>query len=239
MQAVMMRVKVIIVEPKYQINLGYIARTATNFGIRRLYLVNPRTSLRGKGARMYAKHGYPLLEGAKVYRSLAAATRDCDILVATSGIWRKGSANHSKVCFAEDAVRKLRSLKKKGGVAGLLIGRDDIGLKSDEIEKCDMLAYISTNPEYPVLNISHALAIMLYLMNREGLREATPELAPRDEALDRREMAKLLEVFDRMVAGRKHIRDKKAVSGAFRRLMRMARPDRRELHAMITALKEQ
>lgn len=226
-----------MVEPKYQINLGYIARTAMNFGVKRLYFVSPRTSLGGKGARMYSKHGWPLLKGAKVYKSLAEATRDCDILLATSGIWRKGSTGHSKVMFAEDAARKLGSMKK-GGTVGLLIGRDDIGLKSEEIEKCDMLAYISTDPEYPILNISHALAIMLYLMEREGLREATPELESKGEELDRREIAKLLDVFDGMVAKRKHIRDKKAVSGAFRRLIRMARPNRRELHAIITALKE-
>ena len=231
-----MRVKVIIVEPKYQINLGYIARTAMNFSVRRLYFVSPRTSLKGKGARMYSKHGYPLLEGAKVYKSFSEATRDCDILLATSGIWRKGSTGHSKVMFAEDAVRKLGSME--GGTVGLLIGRDDIGLKSEEIRRCDMLAYISTDPKYPILNISHALAIMLYLMKREGLREATPELESKEEELDRREIAKLLEVFDGMVARRKHVRDKKAVTGAFRRLMRMARPNRRELHAIITALKE-
>ena len=47
-----------------------------------------------------------------------------------------------------------------------------------------------------------------------------------------------MEVFDKLVAKRKHIRDKKAVKGAFRRLIRIARPNRRELHAIITALKE-
>ncbi len=208
-----------------------------NFGIRRLHFVSPRAALRGKSARMYSKHAYPLLEGARVYKSLDAATRDCDVLVATSGIWRKGSANHSKVYFAEDAVRKLGSYKKDG-VVGLLIGRDDIGLKSEEIEKCDMLAYIGTDPAYPVLNISHALAIMLYLMKREGLRGYHGELASEEEKLDRREVAKLFEVFDGLVSQRKRIRDKKAVSVAFRRLIRMARPNRRELHAVITALKE-
>lgn len=231
-----MRVKVIIVEPKYQINLGYIARTAMNFGVKRLYFVSPRTSLKGKGARMYSKHGYPLLEGARTYGSFGAATRDCDILLGTSGIWRKGN-NAGRVLFAEDAVARLGRMRKDGTV-GLLIGRDDIGLKIDELEKCDMLAYIPTDPAYPVLNISHALAIMLYLMERGGLRKHHGELAGKEEELDRREIAKLLEVFDGLVAKRKHIRDKKAVSGAFRRLIRMARPNRRELHAMITALKE-
>jgi TrmH family RNA methyltransferase len=232
-----MRVKVVIVEPKYQINLGYIARTAMNFGVRKLYVVSPRTSLRGKGARMYAKHAYPLLEGAKTYRSFEAATRDCDLLLGTSGIWRKGSPGRGKVCFAEDAVAKLGKMRKDGTI-GLLIGRDDIGLTKEEIDRCDLLAYIPTDPAYPVLNISHAMAIMLYLMEREGLRNLSNEVASKEEALDRRELAKLFEVFDALVAKRKHIRDKKAVSGAFRRLIRMARPDRRELHAIITALKE-
>ncbi len=232
-----MRVKVIVVGPKYQINLGYIARTAMNFGVKRLCFVSPRTSLGGKGARMYAKHGYPLLERAKVYGSLDAATRDCDLLLGTSGIWRKGNSDFGKVYFAEDAVAKLGSYKKEGTV-GLLIGRDDIGLTKEEIGRCDLLAYIPTDPKYPVLNMSHALAIMLYLMERDGLRSYHGELASEEERLDRREVARLLEVFDGLVATRKHIRNKKAVSGAFRRLIRMARPGRRELHAIITALKE-
>jgi TrmH family RNA methyltransferase len=233
----MMKVKVIIVEPKYQINLGYIARTAMNFGVKRLHFVSPRADLKGKGARMYSKHGYPLLQGAKIYKSFDAATRDCDILLATSGIWRKGKTSYNKVLFAEDAVAKIGRMRGNGTV-GLLIGRDDIGLKSEELDKCDILAYISTDPEYPILNISHALAIMLYLLKREGLRDASPELEAEEEVLDRREIGKLMEVFDNLVATRGHIRDKKAVKGAFRRLIRLARPNRRELHAIITALKE-
>ena len=69
-----MEVKVILVEPKYQINLGYIARTAMNFGVRRLFLVNPRTDPKGKTALMYAKHARSLLENARTYKSLDDAT---------------------------------------------------------------------------------------------------------------------------------------------------------------------
>lgn len=231
-----MRLKVIIVEPKYQINLGYIARTAMNFGVKRLYFVSPRADLNGRSARMYSKHAHSLLEKAKVYGSFGAATRDCDLLLGTSGIWRKGN-NAGKVRFAEDAADELGSSRKDGTV-GLLIGRDDIGLKKEEIDLCDMLAYVPTDPDYPVLNISHALAIMLYLLKREGLREYHGGIATEEERLDRREITMLLEVFDRMVATRGHIRDKRAVSLVFRRLIRMARPNRRELHSIITALKE-
>ena len=151
-------------------NLGYIARTAMNFGVKRLYFVSPRANLKGKEARMYSKHGYPLLEGAKVYRSLTRRRRDCDLAARDKRHMGQGEGNFRQGLFAEDAVARLGKMRKDGTV-GLLIGRDDIGLKREEVEKCDMLAYISTDPAYPVLNISHALAILLYLLKREGLRE--------------------------------------------------------------------
>ena len=61
-----MRLKVIVVEPRYQVNLGYIARVSKNFGVQRLFFVKPRTPLAGKRAVMFAKHGRELLESAKV-----------------------------------------------------------------------------------------------------------------------------------------------------------------------------
>ncbi len=230
-----MKVKVITVEPKYQVNLGYIARTAANFGVDRLYFVSPRARLDGKTALMYAKHARPLLEKATVYRSFGDAVRDCDFVVATSGIWRKGRSGSGKVCLAEDAIDRVSALGKKS-VVGMVIGRDDIGLKREEIEKCDLLAYIATDPEYPVLNISHALAVMLYLLKRKGLSVRYRGISAEEGVLDKRELAMLFKVFDGLVAG-KRIRDRSSVSNAFRRMVRAAQPTKSELHSLITALK--
>jgi TrmH family RNA methyltransferase len=229
-----MRVKLILVEPKYQVNLGYIARTAMNFGVERLYVVNPRASLRGKGARMYSKHAYHLLEGAKTYRNLGEATKDCDLILGTTGITKKAKANFKRIYFAEEAVRRIR---RRGGRTrvGLLIGRDDIGLTSDEISRCDMLAYIGTNPTYPVLNVSHALAILLYLMRREELRESG-EGGMRGTPPEAKETEMLLRLFEKMIS-RKRMRNRKAVLSVFRRMIRSTQPSRQELHALITALK--
>ncbi len=221
-------------EPKYQVNLGYAARTARNFGVDRLYVVNPRASLRGKTARMYAKHAYMMLERAKTYRSLGEATKDCDLLVGTTGIRNKAKANFRRIYFAEDMVKRVARLGAIGTV-GLLIGRDDIGLKSNEIERCDMMAYIETDPGYPVLNISHALAIFLYLLRRAGLRLQNEE-GLRGEEAGAEEMHTLLKLFERMIANKK-MRNRKAVLGVFRRMLRNAQPSRQELHALITALK--
>lgn len=229
-----MQVKLIILEPKYQVNLGYIARTAMNFGVEKLYVVKPRAKLSGEKAKMYAKHAYPLLQNAKIYKNLEEASRDCSILVGTTGIRQKSKANFHRIYFAEDVVEKIKKLRGKGTV-GLLIGRDDIGLRSDEVEKCDMLAYISTNPDYPVLNVSHALAIFLYLLKRGGLR-LYHESGMHNEAADENQTRALLALFKSIVDSKK-IRDKKAVLGVFRRIIRNTQPSKQELHALITALK--
>lgn len=230
-----MRVKLIIVEPKYQVNLGYIARTAANFGIGRLFFVSPRARLDGKTALMYAKHGRPLLENAVVYRGFDEAVRDCDTIIATSGIWRKGKSNFGRVRLVENALDQVSKLGKRS-VVGIVIGRDDTGLRKEEIEKCDMLAYIATDPKYPVLNISHALAVMLYLVKRKEFGIGYKGVPSGEGELDKRELAMLFKEFDRVIS-RKRIRDRAAVSNAFRRMVRAAQPNKSELHALITALK--
>ena len=55
-----MKFKIIIVQPRYQINLGYIARVSKNFGIKQLFFVKPRTKI-GHRAIMFSKHARDLL----------------------------------------------------------------------------------------------------------------------------------------------------------------------------------
>ncbi|MDE1855399.1 MAG: TrmJ/YjtD family RNA methyltransferase [Candidatus Micrarchaeota archaeon] len=229
-----MHIKLILMEPKYQVNLGYIARTAMNFGVGKLYLINPRARPDGKQARMYAKHAYRLLEGAKICKTLDEASRDCDLLLGTTGIRQKAKASFRRIYFAEDAVARIRKMKSNATV-GLLMGRDDTGLRGEEIEKCDMLAYIGTSPEYPVMNISHAIAVFLYLLRRGELRTHNEE-GMREKKPDAREVRKLLSLFESMIS-RKSMRNRKAVLGAFRRMVRKSQPTEPELHALITALK--
>ena len=86
-----------------------------------------------------------------------------------------------------------------------------------------------------MLNLSHALAIFLYLINREKLRLDNGEEIPEDK-LSRGEMKTLLALFKRLIQNKK-IRDKDAVLGIFKRILRDAQPSKQELHALITALK--
>ena len=227
-----MMFKIIIVQPRYQINLGYIARVSKNFGIKRLFLVKPRTRI-GQRAIMFSKHARDLLENAKIYPNLNSAISDCDVVVGTTGIWRKAKVSFKRVYLVGEMLKRISGLGQNKRVA-ILIGRDDIGLTKEEIERCDMVAYIGTNPEYPVLNISHALGILLYLLNSKSFKPVYDDASSRKT--DKKELDYLFRLFDK-ITEKKRIRNKKAVRGVFRRLVYTSQPNAQEVHALITALK--
>ena len=94
---------------------------------------------------MFSKHAKNLLLDAKIYKDFDSAIKDCDIVIGTTGICDKAHINFKKAILIEDAMRKLSKLGKNKTV-GIVIGRDDIGLVKSEIEKCDMIAYIGSDP---------------------------------------------------------------------------------------------
>ena len=120
-----------------------------------------------------------------MYNNFDSAIEDCDVVIGTTGLWKKANINFKRAYLMEDAIGRVSRLGKEKTV-GIIIGRDDIGLKKSEIEKCDMIAYIGTDPEYPVLNISHALGIMLYLLTKKGFDSAYKDMSSVDS--DKKEM---------------------------------------------------
>ncbi len=164
-------VRIVLVEPEYEINLGHAARVMANFGFDELYIVNPKVEI-GFNARMFAKHALPILQKARVVARLEEALTGCDFVVGTTGIvGRSRNVIRNPVTpakFANDA-------SKLSGKFALLFGREGTGLSRDEIKRCDFLVTIPANENYPVLNLSHALAIVLYELasNKEQVMIAT------------------------------------------------------------------
>src|SRR6195256_6339941 len=77
-------VRVVLVEPKNQGNVGAVARAMKNFGVEELVLVNPCPI--GEEARQRAMHGADILEAAKVVPDFDASIEDADFVVGTSGV---------------------------------------------------------------------------------------------------------------------------------------------------------
>ncbi|MGI0141768.1 MAG: RNA methyltransferase [Candidatus Micrarchaeales archaeon] len=230
-----MRLKVIIVSPKYQNNLGYIARVAGNFGIAKLHIVNPRAKLTGKASIMYAKHASHLVKNAAIHKSFEDAIKGCDIVIGTTGVWSKAGSTSRKVHLPNEVSDMLRKTATPRTTVALVIGRDDIGLTKDELERCNVVTYIPTDSKYPVLNISHALAIMLFVLTQENLGKSYK--LDFSEKPDEKEMQRLYMAFDKMTE-KDGIRNRKTVRTIFRRVISAAQPTKREVHALITSFKE-
>ena len=182
------KLRIILVGPEYEINLGHAARVLANFGFDELCIVRPKVKI-GFNAKMFSKRAYPILQNAKIFKSLDEATKDCDFLVGTTGIVGRSKNVLRNPLTPRSFANKIKSID---GKTALLFGREGVGLTKKEIEKCDFLVTIPASNEYPVLNVSHAMAVVLYelfnLKKTKFIKRASRE-----------EKERLLETFNKFV----------------------------------------
>lgn len=146
-----------VVGAVYPVNLGYTARLMKNFGLRRLYLVDPRCDMRA--ASVYASHGADVLEDSDVV-TLAKVRKTHDVLLATTAITASRGANVSRtVVKPEEAVARVVASES----ASIVFGRDTTGLTNEELTLCDLVTFVDTRTDYKTLNVSHSAAILLFL----------------------------------------------------------------------------
>ena len=168
------RVRVVVVGVEGEINLGFIVRLCKNFDVDELYLVNPRVNPMDPEVRRFAARGCDYLDSGRVVivDSLDKALEGVTLSGCTSAhVGREG-----------DILRKALDIEEFVEVASryssvaIVFGRESVGLTRDEIAKCDLLVHIPASPEYPTLNLSHAVAIALYAMYRKASRRSSMEV---------------------------------------------------------------
>ncbi len=154
-----MEVYLFFVEPEKVDNIGSMARICKNFEAK-YFIINPKVDNFEK-AFIVAKHAQDLLEEALRNRlnSIDEALGLVDIAVGTTGkIANEYNVLRSPLKPWELAER----FKDKKVKLGIFIGRESIGLTNEELKKMDFIVTIPANPEYPILNATHAAAIILY-----------------------------------------------------------------------------
>lgn len=166
---------VALVEPQYPVNVGHVARLVKNFGVRRLYLVNPKADM--SVAMVYAAHASDVLENAKLV-TFSRLRRENQLLVATTAIKAVKGSNVVRRIVRPERVGELVGAT---GTAALVFGRDTTGLTNEEIGRCDVTTVINTGTRYRTLNVGHAVAIMLYLASApRGRVKAVQSKSARD-----------------------------------------------------------
>jgi tRNA/rRNA methyltransferase len=219
---------VVLVGPKNSGNIGAVARAMMNFGVRRLVLVNPACSL-DQTCYARAMHANEILDTAKTFDSFSEAVKDLDFLVATSSVEANSEKYHLRdPVFLEQFAEDCPKVK---GTVGLLFGREDFGLFNEEIAVCDIMVKIPTSDDYPSLNLSHAVTLVLYELYKERhSSRARRQLGRVENDTLHAFFAELLDTID-------YPAHKKAQTKVmFRRIMGRAMPSVWEYHTFMGVL---
>jgi len=195
-----------------------------NFDFKNLILINPRDLNDECYAR--AMHASSILEKAKICTNFKDAIKDIDYLVATSSIDSKNDKKHLRnALLLEDFSEKIYDVE---GNVGLVFGREDYGLFNEEISLCDTLIRIPTSDSYPSLNLSHAVALVLYSLYIKR--------SQKDEkrTISNLEKEKLYGFFSEILNEINYPEHKKENTEImFRRIMGRAMPSKWEYHTLM------
>jgi len=155
---------VVLVEPLYGGNIGSIARLMMNFGLKDLVLVNPPPL--EKEARMMAVHAKSIMDNAWVVDDFSKLPGEYDCLAAMTAVVGTDSNSTRTPVLPED----LSTAFDTDARVALVFGREDRGLSNEEIKMCDIIVTIPTDPAYRSMNLSHAVAVILYELSRQKRR---------------------------------------------------------------------
>jgi TrmH family RNA methyltransferase len=161
---------VVLVATRNPLNIGAAARAMSNFGFRRLRVVNPfEPSFREARSAVGASE---ILANAEQFESVAEAVADCTLVVGTTAV-RHREIQHP-LSRPELSARLIRKRLGSGGVA-LLFGSEKFGLSNEALSHCHWLMRIPTCDENISMNLGQAVAVCLYELVRDSKYERAPK----------------------------------------------------------------
>jgi tRNA/rRNA methyltransferase len=233
-----MSIEVVLVEPRLYVNVGHIARIMKNFGVVKLFLVDPSYDTRE--ARRFAMHGRDILESATIITDLKELRQSSKLLVGTTAL--KGSTRLNVLRNTVSLIQLadlINILPKKEDVC-IVLGREASGLKNCELEMCDLVMTIETGTHYRTMNISHALAIILYEITKQGLQNLTKTITDKPPITASRSETNLLTMYISNAAERagydKH--KKHMLDSAVKRLIAKSNPSSKEVMLMVSLFRK-
>ncbi len=149
---------VVLVQPQTAGNIGAIARLCKNFNVKKLVLIDPQADHLSDSSLARAMHSQEYLQRAIVYSTFKQLRQEYELLIATSA--KAGNNYHitRQPAYPWDVAKVFSNNEEMAFV----FGREDKGLFNVELDLCDFLVHIPLTGEHIVLNLSHAVGIILY-----------------------------------------------------------------------------
>jgi tRNA/rRNA methyltransferase len=229
------RIELVLVRPKEDGNVGAVARLGRNFGASALVLVAPRARV-GSVARRRAMGGLALLASAARVTTLERAVERSDLVVGTTDLSLGRSNSYLRRSVSPERLGEV--VRSSVGTVAVVFGPEDNGLSREELARCDLLVHVPARRDFPTLNLSHAVAVVLYAIHRARASpdpDSTP--APEVTELNGREKELFLERLAALAAQAAYPAHKRrGLILQFRRLLGRATPTEAEYRMMLGLL---
>ena len=162
------------------------ARAMDNFGLSKLFIVNPRDGWPSKRAETSAKHADKIINKAKVYDHLDDAVLNFDLVIATSN--RKRFLTKKTYDNFNILQKKIIDFKS----IAILFGPENSGLSNQDIRLANFLFNIPTNNSNKSLNLSHAVSLMSYELSKFNKISTNEKLSSFDSKVSKLELSNFL-----------------------------------------------
>ena len=171
-------IRIVLVEPAGERNLGSVARVMKNMGLRQLVVVNPQCDVRSEDARRMAVRAAEILDEALVVPDLASALDGCHRIAATVGREETQAESLRSVIPWLLPSNPDSSILNSQFQSAIIFGREDHGLGRFELKYAQRLITIPSNPDYPSLNLAQAVGICCYELHQHLLEGELSPVAP-------------------------------------------------------------
>ena len=149
----------VLVRPQMGENIGAAARAMLNFRLDAMRLVAPRDGWPNPAAKAMAAGAGRVLDGARVFGSVAEAVADCTHVVATTARHR---GLFVPVQDPGEAAADLSQRTARGERVAVLFGGEKAGLDTEDLSHADAILTVPINPDFPSLNLAQAVLLVGY-----------------------------------------------------------------------------
>ena len=173
---------VILKEPQIPGNIGSTARAMKGMGLTRLILVNPVPGWRESDQPWtFACWSHDILHNALEVDSLDEILGEIHFLVGTTN--RRRDPRLPEIIPARKGAKRIAAISRDH-VVGVMFGREDFGLSTDDISRCHLCLSVPMAVRNPSLNLSHAVAIIAYeilMASTEDIPSPNLDLPPAND----------------------------------------------------------
>lgn len=230
------RILVVLYEPQDLVNIALVVRAMKNMELSRLCLVSPGEydAWRITGI---AHDTNDIVDAIRIVDTFEEAVRDVVRVFATTGRRRAKRQEWSEPREAAPAILE----RTAAGDVAIVFGREDRGIPNEILDLCDEAVCIPTNPAHKSLNLGHAALLVFYELREAarlmgGLEERDLSAKPRDYAppATSEQVENFFRLWEQALDEISMFKGGDAPSKmrSYRRLIRRAEPDGREIRLL-------